>query len=89
MATARLDMRLDKNIKAKAEKASALLGHKSLTDYVVSIINDNASQVIAMHESMTIESNVFDLFMEACDKATKPNAALASAAQFAKEQGFK
>ncbi|MBW1822339.1 MAG: DUF1778 domain-containing protein, partial [Deltaproteobacteria bacterium] len=34
MPTARLDMRLNKEIKAKAEKASALLGLKSLTDYV-------------------------------------------------------
>ncbi len=32
MATARLDIRLDEEIKAKAEKASALLGLKSLTE---------------------------------------------------------
>lgn len=88
MATARLDMRLDEQIKAKAEKASALLGHKSLTDYVVSILNENATKVIAQYESITVENDVFDRFMDACNKASKPNSALTHAVQFAKEQGF-
>ncbi len=70
MATARLDMRLDEQIKAKAEKASALLGHKSLTDYVVSILNENATKVIAQYESITVENDVFDRFMDACNKAS-------------------
>ena len=41
MPTARLDMRLNEEIKIKAEKASALLGLKSLTDYVVKLIDNN------------------------------------------------
>lgn len=44
MAIARLDIRLDKEIKAKAEKASALLGHKSLTEYVVRLMDEDATQ---------------------------------------------
>lgn len=40
MATARLDIRLDEEIKAKAEKASALLGLKSLTEYVVRLMDE-------------------------------------------------
>ena len=46
MATARLDIRLDEEIKAKAEKASALLGLKSLTEYVVRLMDEDASHVI-------------------------------------------
>lgn len=34
MTNTRIDMRLDKGIQARAEKASALLGMKSLTDYM-------------------------------------------------------
>ncbi len=45
---ARLDIRLDEDIKAKAEKASALLGLKSLTEYV----------------SIRDEANVFDRFSD-------------------------
>ena len=89
MATARLDIRLDEEIKAKAEKASALLGLKSLTEYVVRLMNDDASQVIAEHESITVKDNVFDEFVEACEKAQSPNDALLSAAAFTKESTFK
>ena len=55
MATTRLEVRLDENIKVKVEKASALSGAKSLTSYVVNLMNENATRVIAQHESMTIK----------------------------------
>jgi len=89
MATTRFDMRLDQEVKAKAEKASALLGMKSLTEYVVKLIDENATKVISQHESIIVENDVFDLFMSACEKTRKPNKALLDAASFAKEQGFK
>jgi len=89
MATARLDIRLDEEIKAKAEKASALLGLKSLTEYVVRLMDDDATQVISEHEGITVDKNVFDQFMAACDEAKSPNKALLEAADFAKNGGFK
>jgi uncharacterized protein (DUF1778 family) len=89
MAITRIDMRLDEEIKTKAEKASALLGLKSLTEYIVRLIDDNATQVIAQHESITVENDVFDRFMNACREARKPNKALLDAASFTKEQGIK
>ncbi len=89
MATARLDIRLDEEIKMKAEKASALLGLKSLTEYVVRLMDEDSSQVIALHESMTVTDNVFDQFMAACDQAQVPNTALLEAAAFTKASNFK
>ncbi len=88
MATARLDIRLDKDIKAKAEKASALLGLKSLTEYVVGLMDENATQVIAKHERIVLKNNIFDQFVSACEKAKEPNKALINAAEFTKENGF-
>lgn len=88
MATNRLDIRLDSEIKKKAEKASALLGLGSLTEYVVKLMDENASQVIAEYESMTVEDDAFDQFMAACDKATAPNAALLEAKEFTQRQGI-
>ena len=85
MATTRFDMRLDEEIKAKAEKASALLGMKSLTEYVVRLMDQDATQVIAAHESITIKDDVFDRFIEACEKVQKPNAALIEAVAFTKD----
>ncbi len=89
MPTARLDMRLNEEIKAKAEKASALLGLRSITEYVVRLIDDNATQVIAQHESITVENDIFDRFMSACKKAQTPNKALLDAATYTKKQGIK
>lgn len=89
MATARLDMRLDETIKAKAEKATTFLGIKSLTEYVVKLVDEDASRVIAEHESITVENDAFDRFWAACNRARKPNKALTNAAEMVKEQGFK
>ena len=89
MANARLDMRLNKEIKAKAEKASALLGLNSITEYVVRLIDNDATQVIAQHESITVENDIFDRFMSACEEARTPNKALLNAAAYTKKQGIK
>lgn len=89
MMNARLDMRVNKELKAKAEKASALLGLKSITEYIVRLIDEDASKVIAQYESMTVEKNIFDRFMNACDKAKNPNKALMDAAAYAKKHGIK
>ena len=88
MATARLDIRLDEDIKARAEKASALLGLKSLTEYIVKLIDENSHYVIEQHESLTVKDCVFDEFMAACDKAKAPNAALLAAARFAEKSAI-
>lgn len=89
MATARLDIRLEEKIKAKAEKASALLGSKSLTDYIVKLIDEDATHVIAKHESITVEDSVFDEFMMACDQASSPNKDLLDAVKFTETSNIK
>lgn len=89
MASARIDMRLDEEIKAKAEKASELLGMKSLTEYLVKLMDDDATKVIAKHESITVADDIFDRFMDACKKARKPNKALCDAVAYSKKQGIK
>ena len=88
MATARFDMKLDEKIKAKAVKASALL-RVSLTDYVASLMDENATQVIAQHESITVKNDIFDRFMDACSQAREPNQALRDAVAFTQENGIK
>lgn len=89
MATARLDIRLEEEIKAKAEKASALLGLKSLTEYVVRLMDEDATHVIEEHEGISVKDSVFDEFLAACDEAHAPNQALSDAAKFTDESGIK
>ncbi|PKL78979.1 MAG: DUF1778 domain-containing protein [Candidatus Melainabacteria bacterium HGW-Melainabacteria-1] len=88
MASTRLDIRLDEAIKEKAEKAAALLGLKSLTEYVVRLMDQDATQVIAQHENLVIADNLFDQFMQACETTEPPNQALRDAAAFTQEQGL-
>ena len=58
MATARFDMRLDEMIKAKAEKAAILRGKRSLKEYIVSLMEEDATKVIAEHEGVIIEDDI-------------------------------
>lgn len=88
MATSRIDMRIDNSIKAAAEKAAALKGMNSLTEYVVRLIENDAQQVIQEHESITVKDDVFDRFIRACESADAPNQVLQEAAAFAKRKGF-
>ena len=89
MATARLDIRLDEEIKAKAEKASALLGLNSLTEYIIRLMDEDSTRVISEYESIKVDANVFDQFMIACDEAKAPNKALLDAVAFTKSSDFK
>ncbi len=89
MATTRLDLRLDEEIKAKAEKASTLLGLKSLTEYVVKLMDEDSTQVIKHYESVTIKDDLFDSFIHACDQAKAPNDALKEALAFNEQKGVK
>lgn len=88
MTTSRLDMRIDESIKAAAEKAAALQGMKSLTEYVVRLIEKDARRVIEEHESITLPDDVFDRFVQACNAADAPNEALRNALAKAKERGI-
>lgn len=89
MATARIDMRLDEEIKAKAEKASALLGLRSLTEYVVRLMDEDSTRVISEHSGMIVEEDIFDRFMNACEDADAPNKALIEAKNYTDKQNIK
>lgn len=89
MATARIDIRLDEDVKARAEKAVALLGLKSLTDYITKLMDENSAQVIAQHESIQVPNDIFDAFVLACEEAKAPNQALVEALNFTTKAGIK
>lgn len=86
MATSRIDMRIDDAVKMAAEKAAALKGMKSLTEYVVRLIEEDSERVIKQHESITLKNDVFDRFMSACDAADAPNKKLREALEYARKK---
>ena len=89
MATSRIDMRVDETIKAAAEKAAALEGMKSLTEYVVRLIEKDSQRVIKEHESITLKDDVFDRFIRACDTAKAPDQKLREARELARQKNIR
>ena len=89
MATARLDIRLDEKVKKRAEKASALLGLNSLTEYIVRLLDSDSQRVIKENEGLTLGNDAFDSFMEACETASEPNEYLRKAHMAAGESGIR
>ena len=86
MATTRIDMRVDATLQATAEKAAALKGIPSLTEYVVRLIEKDAKQVIQEHEFIAVKNDVFDRFIAACDAAEAPNKKLREAKELTTNQ---
>ncbi len=89
MTIARLEMRIDVEIKALAEKAAAIQGSKSLTDYITQLIVKDAADVVERYESITLKNSVFDNFVAACEKTHRPNKKLKAAAKLHKDMGLR
>ena len=66
-----------------------MLGLKSLTEYVVKLMDEDSTQVIEKYESIIIEDDLFDKFTDACNKAKVPNNALKEALAFTEQKGLK
>ena len=80
-------MRIDEDIKVAAEKAAAPKGIKSLTESVVWLIEMDSARVNKAYETVTVNDNVFDRFIHACDAAEEPNQKLRDAAQYSYKHG--
>lgn len=89
MATKNLVMKLENDLYKKAEKASVLLGSKSITEYVARLIDENSTKVIAEHEKITVADDIFDRFMQACSNTKKPNSSLIKAIKFTQKSSIK
>ena len=88
-ATARIEMRVAPDIKIEAERAAALLGMKSLTEFVTQAVHEKAQEVIQAQERLTLTSDVFDRFFSACQADANPSEQLQALAEKVDKQGFK
>lgn len=52
-------------------------------------MDEDSTQVISQSENVTVQDNVFDQFMSACDQANTPNRALPNAATLTNGGGIK
>lgn len=76
---ARLDLRLDPDIKSLAARASALAGSRNLTDFVVQAIREKAIRAIEEADVVRLNTDAFEAFRATCDNPPEPNDALKAA----------
>jgi uncharacterized protein (DUF1778 family) len=80
-ATARLEVRLQPDSKARLERAAELT-HVPVSDFVRSAVEERAEQVLRDHDvQTTVPAAFFDDLLAALDAPAEVNAALTRAAQ--------
>jgi len=87
-ATARLDMRLQPSLKQDAERAAALAGARSLTEFVVQAMREKTATVLDEKEKIVLSNRAFESFIAACEQVSEPGGALKKAAARHDEKGF-
>jgi uncharacterized protein (DUF1778 family) len=84
-ATARLEVRVRPEAKARLERAAAL-AQVPLSDFVRSAAEDRAEQVLREHDTQTtVPAEFFDDLLSALDSPAQPDTALSRAAQRARD----
>jgi uncharacterized protein (DUF1778 family) len=79
-ATARLEVRVRPEVKARIEHA-AELAQVPVSDFVRSAAEERAELVLAEHQTQTrVPADFFDALLDALDAEPQPNPALAAAA---------
>ena len=68
----RLNFRLDPEIKARVVRAAAITGQE-VTDFAVATLNEKASEVLARHDSLTLNGDDYQFFLNALADNRKPS----------------
>ncbi len=77
---ARLEARITADQKALFQRAAALKG-RSLTDFVVSSVQEIADRTVREHETMTLSARDREIFVAALLEAPEPGTRLRKAAR--------
>jgi uncharacterized protein (DUF1778 family) len=73
---ARFDARLTKDQKQNFERAAAIGGYRSLSDFVISIVEERAQQIITDSERIIASKRDAEIFFNAIMNPGLPNEAL-------------
>jgi uncharacterized protein (DUF1778 family) len=73
--TARLDLRLEHEHKLLLEQAAWLL-ETNVSDFTTSVALDRARQVVAKHQTLTVNQVAFKQLLSELERPAKPLAAL-------------
>lgn len=77
----RFDARLPKEQKRFFERAAQLGGYRSLTDFVISVVQEKAKKIVDESEQISLSPRDAELFFHAVTTPQPPNEALRQAAE--------
>lgn len=78
---ARFDARLTQEQKQFFERAAVIGGYRSLSDFVISIVEEKAQQIISKADNIIASQKDAEIFFDAILNPVPPNNALKSAAE--------
>ncbi|PUD99109.1 MAG: DUF1778 domain-containing protein [Candidatus Sedimenticola endophacoides] len=85
----RIEMRVDHEVKLLAERASAVLGCASLTEFITGLIRDSAPKILEHETSIQLANAQFDNFIAICnDTERKPSTRIMEAAKRLDAEGY-
>lgn len=85
----RIEMRVDLETKQMAERASAVLGCSSLTEYITRLIRENSPKIIEQQTEIKLSNQQFDRFIELCeDDTVKPSEKILAVAKQLDKEGL-
>ena len=85
----RIDLRVDLETKQIAERAAAVLGCASLTEYITRLIKENSPKIIKKQTEIKLTNQQFDNFIKACeDTHLKPSNEILAAANLLDKEGL-
>lgn len=85
----RIDLRVDLETKQIAERAAAVLGCASLTEYITRLIKENSPKIIKKQTELKLTNQQFDSFIKACEDSTlKPSNEILAAAKLLDKEGL-
>ena len=79
--TARFDTRLSPEQKALFEKAANIKGYKSLSDFVIQIVQEASTEIIDKHNNILASERDKKIFFDAMANPPKPPKRLIDAAR--------
>ncbi|EMR00918.1 type II toxin-antitoxin system TacA family antitoxin [Cesiribacter andamanensis] len=80
-AKARIETRVSQEQKELFEKAAALAGFNTLTDFILSTVKKKAEKIVKKHDNFLASERDREIFFEALLNPPKPNDRLRKAAE--------
>ena len=87
VATNRIDMRVNEQVKQLAERAASALGC-TVTEYLVRLIQQDAPKVLRGETEVMLSNAQFERFSSLCQQTSPPSPRILDAAKRLDTEGF-